>query len=90
MAAFGTNTLISSSPPVARPVASWLKAVKMRRPIGMPASRAASGLEPIAYSSRPDRKLRRQYAPAAMTTATTMARSGMPPTVALEMVRKDG
>jgi len=32
-----------------------VNAVKMRRPTGMPASRAASGLEPIAYSSRPDR-----------------------------------
>jgi hypothetical protein len=32
-----------------------VKAVKTRLPTGIPASRAASGLEPIAYSSRPDR-----------------------------------
>ena len=31
------------------------KATNSRRPTGMPASTAASGLEPIAYSSRPER-----------------------------------
>ena len=36
-----------------------VNAVKIRRPVGMPASRAASGFDPIAYSSRPDRKDRR-------------------------------
>ena len=35
------------------------KAKKMRLAIGIPASRAASGSEPIAYSSRPDRYERR-------------------------------
>jgi hypothetical protein len=34
-------------------------AVNTRLPTGMPVSRAASGLDPMAYSSRPDRYVRR-------------------------------
>ena len=34
-------------------------APKMRRPTGIPLSRAAAGSEPIAYSSRPLRNARR-------------------------------
>ena len=34
-------------------------AVNTRLPAGIPASRAASGLDPIAYSSRPERNERR-------------------------------
>jgi hypothetical protein len=34
-------------------------AVNTLLPTGMPASRAASGLDPMAYSSRPDRYVRR-------------------------------
>ena len=37
---------------------AWLKKTT-RLPIGIPASRAASGFDPIAYSSRPERKERR-------------------------------
>ena len=38
-----------ANPPLIR------KAVKIRRPVGMPASSAASGFEPIAYRSRAER-----------------------------------
>ena len=34
-------------------------AVNTRLPVGIPASRAASGLDPIAYSSLPERNERR-------------------------------
>ena len=43
--------------PAIAPLAA--NAVNTRRPTGMPASLAASGLDPIAYSSRPDRNERR-------------------------------
>ena len=36
-----------------------VNAVKTRLPTLIPASLAASGFEPIAYSSRPDRNVRR-------------------------------
>ena len=36
-----------------------VNAMNTRRPTGMPASRAASGFDPIAYSSRPERQERR-------------------------------
>jgi len=36
-----------------------VKATKTRLPIGIPASRAASGFDPIAYRSRPERNERR-------------------------------
>ena len=54
----------------------------MRLRTGMPASRAASGLEPSAYSSRPLPKCLRQYAVATSTARAIRASHGtaeMPP-----------
>ena len=47
----------------------------------MPASVAASGLEPIAYSSRPMRELRMTVPTTSITTTAMSASTGMPRTV---------